>query len=405
MTPTQQRYAEAYQRLGSLRAVARECKVAESTVRESLRRFRKDLQDKSNPPGKLPAPGFYAHTISTSSDGKESVKWRREELVPEVIPSTLALKGVSQLIDGEGRELLRWNKFNPQEAASEAAFWAAAEMHVRRYSRMASPVAEPAYVDTDLETWYPLGDPHLGLLAHRSEVGTDADLRTTEKILEQTVELLISRSPASGTGVICQLGDYFHSDSNANRTMSGHQLDVDSRHVKVAEVGFNLMRRLVERALQKHGKVVVINAPGNHAPNTEKMMVLWLKAVFERDTRVDVVANTNPYIYRRFGCNLVGVHHGDGGKQPELPEIMAADCPKDWGDTTHRYWYCGHLHRDSKMDHRGCSVEIFRTLQSPDMWSHHAGYRSERSLQAITLHREWGEQGRVRVGIRELQQA
>jgi hypothetical protein len=42
-------------------------------------------------------------------------------------------------------------------------------------------------------------------------------------------------------------------------------------------------------------------------------------------------------------------------------------------------------------------------MQSPDAWSHHAGYRSGRSLQAITLHRLWGEQGRVTVGVREIE--
>jgi len=185
--------------------------------------------------------------------------------------------------------------------------------------------------------------------------------------------------------------------------MSGHQLDVDSRHAKVAEVGFNLMRRLVERALSKHERVVVINAPGNHAPNTEKMMSLWLKAVFERESRVEVMATTNPYIYREFGCNLIGVHHGDGAKMASLGEIMASDQPEAWGRTSNRIWLTGHIHHDSRKDLRGCSVESFRTMQSADAWSHHSGYRSGRSLQAITFHSVWGEQGRVTVGIREVE--
>jgi hypothetical protein len=234
-------------------------------------------------------------------------------------------------------------------------------------------------------------------------VGVDADLRIAERILYETVDMLVARAPASATGVLCQLGDFFHSDSNANRTVSGHQLDVDSRHAKVAEVGFSLMRRLVERALQKHDLVTVINAPGNHAPNTEKMMSLWLKAVFEREPRVSVEASTNPYIYRRFGCNLIGVHHGDGAKMLALGEIMAADRAEDWGQTSHRYWLTGHVHHDSRKDLRGCTVESFRTMASADAWAHHAGYRSGRSLQAITYHRTWGEQGRVTVGIREIE--
>ncbi len=231
----------------------------------------------------------------------------------------------------------------------------------------------------------------------------DSDLKIASAILYETVDMLISRAPESRTGVVCSLGDFFHADSNLNRTASGHPLDVDSRHYKVAEVGFSLMRRLIERALTKHEKVVVINAPGNHSPTTEKMMGLWLKAVFEREPRVEVVSATNPYIYRRFGTCLVGVHHGDGAKMAALAEIMACDRPEDWGQTTWRMWFTGHIHHDSKKDLRGCTVESFRTMNSQDAWAHHAGYRSGRSLQAITLHRKWGEQGRVTVGIREVE--
>lgn len=350
-------------------------------------------------------PGMYPRQVQTDADGAvRSVQHRREQVAPDVgVPEGHTVKGVSQLIDGEGREILRWTKTDRKAQDAWDAFVQACELHVRRYVGLAAPVAAPANTDADTETWIPIGDPHLGLLAHRSEVGTDADLRIAERVLYETVDLLIARAPASASGVLCQLGDYLHSDSNANRTISGHQLDVDSRHAKVAEVGFNLLRRLVERMLTKFGRVSVINAPGNHSPNTEKMMALWLKAVFEREPRVEIVPSTNPYIYRRFGCNLIGVHHGDGAKMAALGEIMASDRPEDWGQTTNRFWATGHIHHDSKKDLRGCTVESFRTMASPDAWSHHAGYRSGRSLQAITFHRLWGEQGRVTVGIREIE--
>ncbi len=350
-------------------------------------------------------PGMYARQVTTGADGTVvAVQHRPDEIAPaDPLPPGHVVKGISQLVDSEGRELLRWTKTNQAAQQQWDAFVQATELHVRRYAGLAAPVAAPVCTDANTETWIPIGDPHLGLLAHRSEVGVDADLRIAERILYETLDLLMARAPASQTGVVCQLGDYLHSDSNANRTMSGHQLDVDSRHAKVAEVGFNLMRRVVERALQKFGRVVVINAPGNHSPNTEKLMALWLKAVFEREPRVEVLPSTNPYIYRRFGCNLIGVHHGDGAKMAALGEIMASDRPEDWGATTHRAWLTGHVHHDSRKDLRGCTVESFRTMQSPDAWSHHSGYRSGRSLQAITYHRAWGEQGRVTVGIREIE--
>lgn len=320
----------------------------------------------------------------------------------DAIPEGHAVRGVSTLYGSDGTVTAQWVKTDRSKDDAHAAFVAATELHVRRYRGLAAPVEPPTHTESDLETWYPLGDPHLGLLAHRAEVGVDSDIKIASGILYDTVDMLVQRSPASATGVICSVGDYFHSDSNQNRTVSGHQLDVDSRHAKVAEVGFSLMRRMVERALAKHARVLVVNAPGNHAPNTEKMMGLWLRAVFEREPRVTVLESTNPYIYHRFGQCLIGVHHGDGAKPQALPEIMACDRPEDWGQTTFRAWFTGHIHHDSRRDFRGCSVESFRTMASSDAWSHHSGYRSGRSLQAITLHREFGEQGRVTVGIREV---
>jgi hypothetical protein len=41
--------------------------------------------------------------------------------------------------------------------------------------------------------------------------------------------------------------------------------------------------------------------------------------------------------------------------------------------------------------HAGVTVEYCRTLAAPDIWSHGAGYRSKRSMEAITFHRIDGE--------------
>jgi hypothetical protein len=360
--------------------------------------------------GAPPPEGFKVTKVAQRGDGSIIAVQSKPAPVDggdfrPVQPEGFAVKKQSTYLGSDGAVTGQWVMVDRGMTDRLEAFYEAFETHVRKYSGLAAPVDAPTWTDSDLETWYPLGDPHLGLLSHRSEVGLDADLKIASRVLYETVDMLIARAPSSETGVICSLGDYFHSDSNMNRTMSGHQLDVDSRHSKVAEVGFSLLRRMIERALLKHKRVLVVNAPGNHAPNTEKMMGLWLKAVFEREPRVEVLDSTNPYIYRRFGTCLVGVHHGDGAKPQALPEIMACDRPLDWGASTWRMWFTGHIHHDSRRDFRGCTVESFRTMNSQDAWAHHAGYRSGRSLQAITLHREWGEQSRCTVGIREVEAA
>jgi hypothetical protein len=102
------------------------------------------------------------------------------------------------------------------------------------------------------------------------------------------------------------------------------------------------------------------------------------------------------YHYYRFGNNLLGTHHGHRTKMADLPLIMAADRPKDWGETEHRYWMTGHLHSKEVIskDFTGCRVERFCILGPEDAWAYGAGYRSKREMNGLIFHRDFGEAGR-----------
>jgi hypothetical protein len=102
----------------------------------------------------------------------------------------------------------------------------------------------------------------------------------------------------------------------------------------------------------------------------------------------------------RFGQNLIGSTHGDGAKPADLPLLMAADRAEDWGKTSFRYWYTGHVHHRSAKEHPGCIVESFRTLAAKDSWHTGQGYRAGRDMYAIVLDREHGEVERYRCDIR-----
>jgi hypothetical protein len=79
---------------------------------------------------------------------------------------------------------------------------------------------------------------------------------------------------------------------------------------------------------------------------------------------------------------------------------MAADRPQDWGLTTERHWYCGHIHhKDHDKEHPGVTIETFRTLAPKDAWHAGQGYRSGRDMHCIVHHREFGELERHRCGI------
>jgi len=81
---------------------------------------------------------------------------------------------------------------------------------------------------------------------------------------------------------------------------------------------------------------------------------------------------------------------------------MAADEPEAWGRTKYHYWLTGHIHHLTRKEYPGCIVESFRTMAARDYFAQHGGYRSGRSMEAMVLHREFGEFARYTVDIRQL---
>jgi hypothetical protein len=111
--------------------------------------------------------------------------------------------------------------------------------------------------------------------------------------------------------------------------------------------------------------------------------------------------NANPFLYYRFGQNLLGMHHGHGTKIDRLPALMAHEQRQLWGDTAHHRWLTGHHHTYEAKSFPGCMVEKFPTLAPIDYYAAENGYRSERSLNGITLHTVTGEVCRAKVFAEE----
>jgi hypothetical protein len=317
-----------------------------------------------------------------------------------VVPDGFTVKGVSTYYDAEGKPRGQWVKSRADETAM-----------LDRLADLVSGLAEavdgkfkatpaPAEVTDDLLTVYPLGDPHIGMYAWGEQSGEDFDLDVAERDLRGAMVRLVASSPPSRQCIILNLGDYLHGDSPSNMTArSGNTLDIDTRWEKVMRVGARLMFWLVEHALTKHETVIVRNVQGNHDDTSSFALSLVLEAYFRNEPRVRIETSPNPFWYYRFGKVLIGATHGHSVKQADLPNIMAADRAADWGETTQRHWYTGHIHHKDTKEFYGVMCESFRTLAASDAWHHASGYRSGRDMHAIVHHREWGEVERHRADI------
>ncbi|MFZ2769768.1 MAG: oxidoreductase [Minisyncoccia bacterium] len=311
------------------------------------------------------------------------------------VPAGYMVKGVSTLYGPNGEVRGQWVKSAQDAEAMQAVMLAAGQAFASTL-----PQVEPrkpngaAWLDK-LMACYPIGDAHVGMLSWPAETGEAWDLEIAERIQCGAMAALVDGAPAAEQAVIVNLGDWFHADNmDGVTTRSGHSLDMDGRYAKMIGVGIKVMRQCIESGLTKHKTVRVINVIGNH----DDTGALWLSAalshIYEREPRVLIDASPAPFNYFRHGKTLVGCHHGHTCKPDKLPGVMAADRSEDWGQTTHRYWWLGHVHHQSVKEYPGVSVETFGTLAAKDAYATAGGWRARRDMKCIVLHEEHGEVAR-----------
>ena len=322
-----------------------------------------------------------------------------ENLVDE-FGGTIA--GRSVLYDAEGKIKLQWVK-SKQDSNDETIKQLILSLTERIPALPKLKTEPPEHSSEQLLAIYPMGDPHFGMYSWAEETGNDFDLKIAERDLLDAVERLVSSAPSCKDALIVNLGDFFHADNTLGETMrSKHKLDTDSRWFKVLQIGLDAMITCVRLALQKHERVTVICAIGNHDDHSSMMLMHMLYRLFENEERVTIFDAPTIKHYYRFGKCLIGVHHGHTIKMDKLPMQMAIDRPDEWGETRYRYWLTGHIHHDSRKEFDGVLVESFRTLAGRDAWAAQMGYRSGRDMKCILLHREFGEVERHTVSVEML---
>jgi len=339
-------------------------------------------------------------SVSTVKDHyRRAIRMGLDAALVRGAPSGHTIKGVSTLYGPTGGVVAQWIKTKadelPLERIIEAVRDALADLGPA--PSISSLAAQP---DEDLATIFPVVDSHFGLYAWGDEAGEDYDLTIADRTNREAFGRLVTSAPPSGTAIILGLGDLLHADDTTNRTAkSGNALDVDTRHFKVLKTAVQYLVYAIEAALQKHARIIVRILPGNHDPHSSLAVQMALWAWYRNADRVTVDTNPGYFWWWRFGLNLLGATHGDMTKMTQLPLVMAATCPEDWGATKHRLCLTGHIHHKSALEQGGVVVESFQSTAARDAWHQASGFRSGRSMSALTLHREKGEISRHKVNI------
>lgn len=366
-TVRQLEYLEAVEKHGGTRKAAKALGVNSRTLERSLEMLRK----------KAAQMGY-----SPDHDMKHPV------------PDGFRVKGVSTYYDEAGKARGQWVKSSVDDEARDKAIREAYEALAEDVPR-AEPVTPPSVSCGHLATLYTLTDCHVGALAWHKEGGADWDLQIAEKTLVGCFAQMVNASPASETGIVSQLGDFLHSDGLLPVTPTNHHvLDQDGRFSKVVSVAVRVLRRVIAMALEKHQKVIVLLAEGNHDQASSIWLRVMFRALFENEPRIQVVDSELPYYCWQHGKTMLAFHHGHLKKNDGLPLLFAAQFPQIWGSTTKRYVHTGHRHHVEEKEHSGVTVIQHPTLAARDAYAARGGWLSERQVRAIVYHADHGEVAR-----------
>jgi len=361
-------YLEALEKYGSVRQVAIQLNVDRKSVRKAIDRLKKRAAISGYSPEHdmvHPVPdGFKVRGVSTyyNNDGKAVGQW-----VKSGIDDTRQQEIIKEIVDGMCEQVPR-----------------------------ADVTIPPIGTSDNLCTVYTLTDSHVGMLAWHKEGGEDWDLSIAERTLVGCFEQMVQSSPNASICVVAQLGDFLHYDSalSAVTPQSGHSLDADGRMPKMVKTAIRILRTVVAKALEKHQKVVLLLAEGNHDISSSVWLRAMFQALYENEPRIQVIDSELPYYVYQHGETMLAWHHGHLSKNNALPILFASQFPKVWGNTKKRYAHVGHRHHVEEKEHSGMTVIQHSTLAARDAYAARGGWMSERHVTSITYSDKFGQVAR-----------
>ena len=374
---TTERQKEILSALATESNISKACRQINCDRRYAYRLLKK-LEEKAASQGVAPhrdlthqtAEGFNAKRISTAykEDGSIALQW----VIQEPEKRDLRQK-IDAMVDGLRDDLTGFKK----------------------------PVKAPKEVNEDYCAQYLVGDHHFGMLADSDTKLDDADwdVKIATKVLIDAVDRLSSRVGNAHTGVLVNVGDLFHADSSANTTTAGTPVDVDTRIGKTFKLAGRLFQTIIDKMLEVHQEVVVINVRGNHDSDMACHLSSCLELLYDREPRVSVLKNYSKFLHWEWENNLFVYHHGDRVKHEQILQAVVTNLDEEWSRCKHRYCHMGHIHHQMTKEVGTMIFEHFASLTATDQWHSDSGYGANRSMTAIVYHKKNGEDSRVKITI------
>ena len=310
-------------------------------------------------------------------------------------------KRVSTAYKEDGTVALQWVIQEPEKRSMKQKLDAMLEGMKEDLSEFKKPVKAPKKNNADYLAMYMIGDHHYGMLAD-SETKVDDDdwdVKIATKILVESTDRLANRVGNAEVGVLLNVGDFFHADSSANTTTKGTPVDVDTRIGKTFKLAGRLFQVLIDKMLETHKEVVVINVRGNHDSDMACHLSSCLELLYSKEKRVNVLQNYSKFIHYQWHNNLFVFHHGDRMKHEQILQVVIKNLDDQWSQSKNRYCHLGHIHHHTAREVGSMHFEHWGSLTATDQWHSDSGYGAERSMTAVVYHRDHGEDSRVKIKV------
>ena len=312
-------------------------------------------------------------------------------------------KRVSTAYKEDGTIALQWVIQEPEKRNMKQKLDAMLEGMQDDLTGFKDAVKAPKKVNSDYLAMYMMGDHHFGLLADNQTkmAGDDGDwdVKIATSILVDSTNRLASRVGDAEIGVLLNVGDFFHADSSANTTTKGTPVDVDTRIAKTFKLAGRLFQTLINKMLETHKQVVVINVRGNHDSDMACHLSSCIELLYAKEKRVNVLPNYSKFIHYQWHNNLFVFHHGDRMKHEQILQAVIKNLDDEWSQSKNRYCHLGHIHHHTAREVGSMHFEHWGSLTATDQWHSDSGYGAERSMTAVVYHKDHGEDSRVKIKV------
>lgn len=310
-------------------------------------------------------------------------------------------KRISTAYKDDGSVALQWVIQEPEKRDIRSKVEAVVEGLTDELKGFKKSAKAPAKVNSDYLAMYMIGDHHFGMLAD-SETKMDDDdwdIKIATQILMDSTDRLAKRVGDAEIGVLLNVGDFFHADSSKNETTAGTRVDVDTRIGKTFKLAGRLFQILIDKMLQHHKQVVIINVRGNHDSDMACHLSSCIDLLYNQENRVTVLPNYSKFIHYQWNNNLFVFHHGDRIKHEQILQAVIKNLDDQWSQSKNRYCHLGHIHHHTAREVGSMHFEHWGSLTSTDQWHSDSGYGAERSMTAVVYHKDSGEDSRVKIKV------